>query len=261
MTLVFPPPDELLRFFFLTIRISALLLTMPLFGARIVPTQVKMVCVLMVSFGMYPAVPAVPLNISHDVGVLVLLAIGELLVGLMMGYVGQILFVGVQLGGELISQQMGLSLATIFDPQNASSISVVSNFQYIIAVLVFFSLSAHHWFFLALAESLHTVPLLESTITHKAPMALVHLVGKALVMAVKFAAPMLVALLLVTFGMGIMARLVPQLNIFVLSFPVNLGVGLLVLSLTLFYLLGELRSVFKSLGFELMGLVQLLGNG
>lgn len=92
-------------------------------------------------------------------------------------------------------------------------------------------------------------------------MALVQFVGKALVMAVKFAAPMLVALLLVTFGMGIMARLIPQLNIFVLSFPVNLGVGLLVLSLTLFYLLGELRSVFKSLGFELMEFVQLLGNG
>ena len=80
-------------------------------------------------------------------------------------------------------------------------------------------------------------------------------------MAIKLAAPVLVTLLLASFGLGIVARLVPQMNVFMLSFPVNLGTGLLVLSLTLFYLLGEIRLLFGQLGRELFAVVRLLGVG
>lgn len=261
MTLFLPALDELMRFFLLMVRLGAVVLTLPLLGSRTVPSQLKILFVLLLSLGLYPVVQAQHVVIPQSLGLLVLFVLGEAFVGMMIGFVGQILFVGVQLGGELISYQMGLSLATLFDPQNAVSSSLVTNFQYVLAVLIFFSLFAHHWFIVALAESLHMVPLLGFTISKAATMSLVTLLGKAFVVAIKLDAPIIVTLILVAIGMGIMARLVPQLNIFILSFPVNLGTGLLMLSLSLFYVLQVMRLLFGQLPRDLSLIIRLLGDG
>ena len=190
-----------------------------------------------------------------------LLMLGELCIGLMIGFVAQILFTGVQFGGEIINQQMGLSLANIFDPENGQQNSIVTNFQYILAVLIFFSVGAHHWFIYAMAESLHTVPLLGFTLAQGVVMSLVTLLGNACIMAIKIAAPVMATLFLTTLAMGLVARLVPQMNIFMLSMPVTLGVGLLVLGWALPYFLGGLRMLFEQLGRDFLLVIRLLGKG
>jgi flagellar biosynthetic protein FliR len=175
--------------------------------------------------------------------------------------VAQVLFTGIQFGGEIINQQMGLSLANIFDPENGQQNSIVTNFQYILAVLIFFSANAHHWFIYAMAESLHTVPLLGFTLTQSVVMSLVTLLGNACIMAIKIAAPVMATLFLTTLAMGLVARLVPQMNIFMLSLPATLGVGLLVLGWALPYFLGGLRMLFEQLGRDFLLVIRLLGKG
>jgi flagellar biosynthetic protein FliR len=260
MTLTIFSLEELWRVLFLTVRLSALLLALPFFNTRMLPAALKVICLVTLSVSFYPMVQPQPVPLPLGSVHLGLLVLGELFVGLLIGFVAQLLFVSIQLGGELLNQQMGLSLATILDPQNGQQSSVISNFQYILAVLLFFAMHAHHWFIVAMAESLHTIPLLGSRLPTTVMAFLLVTLAKACVAAVQIAAPIIAALLLANVGMGIVARLVPQMNVFILSFPVTIGVGLLMLIGTLPYYSGVLRGLFGQLQSSMRTIMQLLGG-
>jgi flagellar biosynthetic protein FliR len=260
MTLTLLTLEELWRFLFLTVRLSALLLALPFMSSRVVPAPLKVVLVVTLSCSFYPIVQhqslPLPLGPVH-VGWLIL---GELFVGLLIGFAAQIVFASIQLGGELMNQQMGFSLASILDPQNGQQSSVISNFQYILALLLFFAVQAHHWFIHGMAESLHAIPLLGSIIPTMLVPFLVGLLSKSFVVAVQIAAPVMAALLLANVGMGIVARLVPQMNVFILSFPVTIGVGMIMLAGTLPYYIGLLRGLFGQLSHNMRILIQMVAG-
>jgi flagellar biosynthetic protein FliR len=260
MTLTILSLEDLWRFLFVVVRLSAILLPLPFLGMRLIPAQLKVVLVLVMSVGVYPAVQTQPILIPLGPVHLVVLLLGELCIGLLIGLVAQVLFSGIQLGGELMNQQMGLSMASILDPENAQQSSVVTNFQYIVATLVFFSGSAHHWFIHAMAESLHMVPLLQVSVSQTMVSALVTLVGKAGVAAVQLAAPLVVTLVLTNIALGIVERLVPQMHMFLLGVPVSVGVGLLVLWCAQPYFLGTMQGLFTQLGRQLFTVMRLLGG-
>ena len=261
MTFAFFTLEDLWLFFCLTLRVGAIVMTLPFLGSRSLPAHFKILGIFCLSFGLYPAVPAQPFIMPQSPVHLGLLTLGEVLIGLLIGFVAQVLFTGIQLSGEIINQQMGLGLANIFDPENGQQNSIVTNFQYILAVLIFFSGDAHHWFIHAMAESLHAVPLLGFTLPQTVVALLVTLLGNACIMAIKIAAPVMATLFLATLAMGLVARLVPQMNIFMLSLPGNLGIGLLVLGLALPYFLGGLRTLFEQLGRDFLLVLRLLGKG
>jgi flagellar biosynthetic protein FliR len=261
MTLTILSLEELLRFLFLTVRLSALVMALPLFSGRIIPAPIKGVCIVALSVNFYPLVQQQPVPIPLGPVHLGLLILGELLVGMLIGFVAQILFAGIQLSGEIMNQQMGLSFANIVDPQNGQQSSLISNFQYIFAVLLFFSMQAHHWFIQAMAESLHAIPLLGSTVPTTVGTVIVRIFSQAFVVAVQIAAPIFATLLLVNIGLGIMARLVPQMNVFILGFPVTIGVGMIILIGALPYYTGGIRSLFGQLSSSMRTVIQLLGGG
>ena len=183
----------------------------------------------------------------------------EMLIGLTIGFVVQLLFAGIQLGGEIISQQMGLHMATIFDPHNTQQVSLVAHFQYVLAMCLFLSGSAHHWFIIAMAESLQSIPLADLSTSGDVLPVILTLLGKACVIAVQLAAPVSIALLLATLVLGVMARLVPQLNVFMLSFPATLGLGLVMLALALPTVMGGIQLAFGQLGNDLVQVIRVLG--
>lgn len=261
MTLTLLHLEELWRFLFLTVRLSALMFTLPFFSSRAIPASLKVVCIVTLSVSFYPIVQHQSVPMPFGPVHLGLLILGELLVGWLIGFVAQVLFASIQLGGELINQQMGLSLASILDPQNGQQSSIISNFQYILAFLLFLTLPAHHWVIRAMAESLHAIPLLGSTLPTSVVPFLVQLFSQAFVMAVQIAAPIMAALLLANVGMGIVARLVPQMNVFILSFPVTIGVGLIMLAGMLPYYTGSLQTLFGQLSRSMRTLMQMLAGG
>jgi flagellar biosynthetic protein FliR len=253
--------EELFRFLFLLVRLSAMVLTFPLLSSRMIPAHLKIVCIVVLSLSLYPAVRTQNIRLPQGPIHLGLLLLGELFIGMIIGFVAQVLFASIQLGGTLMNRQMGLSMANILDPNNGQQTPIVANFQYILAILLFFSMQMHHWFIYAMAESLHAIPLLEFTVSKTVLNPLVILLDKAFMMAINIAAPVIVTLLLANIALGIMARLVPQMNIFILSFSVNFGIGLVALGLALPYLLGSFRGWFEHLGRELFLVVRLLGRG
>lgn len=261
MTLSLFALDDVLRFWFLLVRLSAMVLTLPVLSFRIVPSHLKIVLVIALSVSLYPAVRTQHMPVLQGPLHLGMLILGELCLGMLVGFLVQVVFAGIQLGGMLMNQQMGLSMANILDPQNGQQTSIIENFQYVLAILLFFSVSAHHWFLYTMAESLHAMPLLGFRVPGDLARPLVALLGQAFIHAVKLAAPVMVALLLVNVAMGIVARLVPQMNVFTLSFPVNLGVGLIVFALALPFLMADMRQIYMQMGRDLMGFITMLGGG
>jgi flagellar biosynthetic protein FliR len=213
----------------------------------------------MLSVALYPLVQTQQVVIPQRLGHLGLIVVSEMLIGLTIGFVAQILFAGIQLGGEIISQQMGLNFATIFDPQNAHQVSLIAHFQDVLAMLLFLSGSAHHWFIIAMAESLQSIPLGALSASGAVLPVILTLLGKACVIAIQLAAPVSIALLLATLALGVIARLVPQLNVFALSFPATLGLGMVMLALALPALMGGIQLAFGQLGNDLVQVIRVLG--
>ena len=259
MTLSLLTPEILIVFLLLTIRIGAIVISLPLLDSRNLPAQLKVVLILMLSVALYPLVQTQQIMIPQRLGHLALVVVSEMLIGLTIGFVAQVLFAGIQLGGEIISQQMGLNMATIFDPTSAHQTSLVSHLQYVLAMLVFLSSSAHHWFIIAMAESLQSIPLAGLSASGAVLPVILTLLGKACVIAIQLAAPVSIALLLATLILGVMARLVPQLNVFMLSFPATLGLGLVMLALALPVVMGGIQLAFGQLGNDLVQVIRVLG--
>ena len=259
MTLSLLTPEILIVFLLLTIRIGAIVLSLPLLNSRNIPAQLKVMLILMLSVALYPLVQTQQVVIPQRLGHLGLVVVSEMLIGLTIGFVAQILFAGIQLGGEIIGQQMGLNFATIFDPQNAHQVSLIAHFQDVLAMLLFLSGSAHHWFIIAMAESLQSIPLGALSASGAVLPVILTLLGKACVIAIQLAAPVSIALLLATLVLGVIARLVPQLNVFALSFPATLGLGMVMLALALPALMGGIQLAFGQLGNDLVQVIRVLG--
>ncbi|HSX83449.1 MAG TPA: flagellar biosynthetic protein FliR [Candidatus Saccharimonadia bacterium] len=259
MTLSLLTPEILIVFLLLTIRIGAIVLSLPLLNSRNIPAQLKVMLILMLSVALYPLVQTQQVVIPQRLGHVGLVVVSEMLIGLTIGFVAQILFAGIQLGGEIIGQQMGLNFATIFDPQNAHQVSLIAHFQDVLAMLLFLSGSAHHWFIIAMAESLQSIPLGALSASGAVLPVILTLLGKACVIAIQLAAPVSIALLLATLVLGVIARLVPQLNVFALSFPATLGLGMVMLALALPALMGGIQLAFGQLGNDLVQVIRVLG--
>jgi flagellar biosynthetic protein FliR len=260
MTLSLFTPDTLLLFLLLTVRLGAIVMSLPLLNSRQVPSQIKILFTLMLSVGLYPLIQTQHVVLPQRLAHLGVVIVGELLIGVTIGFVAQVLFAGIQLGGELMSQQMGLNIASVFDPHQAQQVSLMAHFHYTLTMLVFLSGSAHHWFIVAMAESLHSIPLAGFTASGAVLPVVLALLGKACVIAIQLAAPVSVALLLANLGLGILARMVPQLNLFMLSFPVTLGIGVLILGLALPQLMAGIQLAFGQLGNDLAQIIHVLGT-
>lgn len=252
--------NKLFYFVLLSIRISAIFFTVPFVESRSVPIKVKLILIILLSIIIYPTLKNQEIEFPENSIVLTISILGELFIGFIIGLVTQILFMSMYLASEIISQQMGFSIASTFNPNLNSSSSVITNFQYMLTMLIFFSTYGHHVFIFTIAESLKVVPLLEFSMSNALGIELIDLLRKAFVLAIKLAIPLIVTLIVVAIGMGIIARLVPQLNIFIINFPINIAVGLFVLSIMLFYFLEQFRMLFGELENSIFSMLNLLSH-
>ena len=158
---------------------------------------------------------------------------GEVLMGALIGFVIVALFAAVQLAGQSIGIQMGFAAASQFDPTSQSSSVVIAQFQFVVATLLFFSLDGHHRAIEALAASFTRVPLLHAQCSGGVMELIFNLTAAVFVAAVSVATPVIVAMLLTNLGLGILARTLPQMNVFMVAFPLQITVGLVGIGLTL----------------------------
>ncbi|MBN2644247.1 MAG: flagellar biosynthetic protein FliR [Desulfuromonadaceae bacterium] len=215
------------------VRVVALFASMPVFSSGQTPARVKLGLAILVTFLIFPLVDfTLPENTFAPVP-LALLVANESLMGIMMGFMSRLVFTAVEFGGTIVGYQMGFAAANVYDPQNQHQVSLMSQFQNVIAILVFLAVDGHHIFIRVLADSYVLAPPGMLDFSGQVVPYIMELSSQMFVLAVRFSAPVLAVLLLSGLVLGLMSRIFPQLNVFMLSFPINIGLSFVILGLTM----------------------------
>ena len=243
-------------FIFILLRVSSIVVTMPILGNRTVPVRVKGGLSLMIVFLLFPFVK---LHISPlDMLPLALGMAGEVVIGVIIGLTGRLVFAGVQLAGQLAGFQMGFAIVNVFDPITSTQVSIIAQFQYLLAMLLFLAVDGHHLFLYAIAESYRIVPVLGFHFSGELTQAIVELSKDIFIVAIKTGAPVITMLLMISVGFGLIARTVPQINILIVGFPVKIAVGLICIGLALPVFARMVGSIFLNFGDKLNLLFHLM---
>jgi len=242
------------KFLICTARIAALVGSMPVFSGAQTPMRFKAALAIAVSLVVFPLVlPLLPNLVFEPFSLGILLA-KEVLLGVMVGFMARLIFTAVEFGGTIIGYQMGFAAANVFDPQNQRQNSLMSQFQNVFAIMIFLAVNGHHMLLRAMIESFRMLPPGAEDFGHDAIFHLMELTSRMFVLGVKFSAPILAVLLLSGLILGIMARVFPQLNVFMLSYPINIGLAFLVMGLTLNFVADLLKREFFLLGGQILEL-------
>lgn len=258
MDLPFIPLQQFQDFLLCLARVIALVAAIPAFTSSQVAGRIKIGLAVMTSLLLFPAMAPFTPKVALPLTEFGLLIVNEVLVGVMIGLVTQMVFAAINFGGTVIGYQMGFAAANIFDPQTTQQLSLMSQFVNILALMAFLALDVHHFFFRAIIESYTVLPPGYLDFSQGAVQELMRLASHMFVLGVKFSAPVLALLLITNLVLGILARVFPQLNVFMLSFPLNIGIAFLVISLTLGATFSVLRREFDTMGENIINLLFLL---
>jgi len=259
--LPFPSPREVIFFMLVLSRVAGIFAAMPVFGGRSVPNRIKVIVVFMITLVCFPTLSVTMPQVPPDVFSLALLALTELMVGLTLAFITQIIFAAVEFSGQIIGMQMGLTISSIIDPSRGTQTQIMSVVQTLFATLLFLSLNIHHIFIRAIIDSFRVIPLGGWRLSGELITFLVQSTSDVFIIGIRLAAPVMVALLLTTVALGIMARAFPQMNIFMISLPLNIGLGLIVLGMTITIFFHVLEVSFGQLKGQIETLFRLMAKG
>lgn len=233
----------------------------PVLSSPNLPRQIKVTFTLILSFLIFPQVSmAKVFSLPNHWIVYVLSLTGEIGLGLILGYAIRLLFVGIELAGQIIGLQMGLSMAEFIDPVTTQEVSVISQFKNLLALMIFLGINAHYAFLRTMVDSFELVPPGVFTLSFPFVRTVVKMTGDVFALALKAGAPIILTLLLVQIIMGVINRVIPQINIFMISLPLKIGVGLLVIGLSIPYLLYFLEGIFGQVYQNLIFLLKMVGG-
>lgn len=255
----FPDVAEFVLFTLVLGRMAGLFSAIPLFGGKGVPARIKIVVIFVMALLFFPIVRTLLPKVPEDTFSLGLLVVREVLIGLSLGLLSQVIFSAVEFCGQFVGMQMGFTTASLFDPTMGTQLSVLSVFENLLATLLFMSFGMHHLFLRAIVESYQIVPLGAWHMSSELLAFVVATTGGIFVLAIKLAAPLMASLLAATVSLGVMARVFPQMNIFMMSFPLNIGLGFIVLGITVTVFLYILGNAFAALTHQITTLFRLFG--
>jgi flagellar biosynthetic protein FliR len=221
--------SQFIVFIMIFARVASMIAVAPLFGHQAIPTQIKVALAAFLAFVLFPMQASMAFKVDIKIIGIVVLVLQEICVGLLIGFAIGLIFDGIRYAGELIGFDMGFSIASVYDPETNSSMPIISEMLYTFMALLFLSLNGHHFVLQAVQLSYKAAPIGSFTMSMVLSDKLIHLTGLMFVIGVKFAAPAMVAMFLTNIALGIMTRVVPQMNIFGVAFPLKIGVGLIVL--------------------------------
>lgn len=216
-------------------RTSGIFLAAPAVSSPMVPSLVKVLACASVAFCLMPvaAQGQGELMLSTTWLGFGLAAAKELLVGLALGLFALMAYSGVQIAGELVSEQMGFAMSVEVDPTTESEMTVISQFATVLALLLFMAVDGHHWLLGALAKSYERLPVGTFELREVTMTRIVNGFSRMFESGIVLSAPVLCATLLTTFAVGIVARVVPQIDTLAMSFPLRVAIGLMVLGAAL----------------------------
>ncbi|MEE9518451.1 MAG: flagellar biosynthetic protein FliR [Candidatus Adiutricales bacterium] len=249
---------ELMAFILILIRVSVILAIVPIFGSSIIPGQVKIAMMLVLSYFLWTILEMDVSAFPRDfIGFAPLVAI-EAIIGLSIGILIRTIFAGVQLAGQLTGYQMGMAIANVIDPQTGTQTSILAEFSYIMALFVFLAVNGHYLVIRGLVESFELVTPGRFTQSQALFDLIMNVASRMFVIAVKIGAAPFAVLFFTKVSMGIVAKAVPQLNVLFVGLPLYIMIGLFVFGLSLTFFPTILIEAFVELETNIITLLRLI---
>ncbi|CAH1056165.1 Flagellar biosynthetic protein FliR [Paenibacillus pseudetheri] len=230
-------------------RITAFFVVVPVFSSQGVPTTFKIGISFFVALVVFSA-NGTGITIPQDFSY-ILLIMREVLIGLLLGFIGYLMFMAIQTAGSFIDIQIGFGIANVIDPMTGTSAPILGNFKYMIALLMFLSMNGHHHLLDAIVYSYKWIPMNNDLFLRMVDGSLseflVRTFAQSFVLAFQMSAPLVTALFLTDVGLAFLARTAPQYNVFVIGVPLKIIIGIALLLV----LMPGLAVLFQNL-FEIM---------
>lgn len=234
-------------------RVGMMLMVMPVFGGRLVPARVRILTAVVIAAILVPVIPPMP-AVDPLSAESIAISAQQLAIGMVMGFMLQLVFGALVIGGHAIAMSMGLGFASMVDPQNGVNVPVIGQYYVTLATLLFLVLDGHLVLITVLAESFHQLPVAAHGLTRETFLTLAHWGTRMFAGGVLIAVPALIALMLTNIAFGVVSRAAPQLNVFGVGFPVTLTFGFVVIYLTLSNLVPQFQALLHDAFTLLSGL-------
>lgn len=244
-------------FMFPLARILGLLATAPVYQNAALSMQMRLILGLSIVLALAPALPPMPtVPAGSWVGLMIMAQ--QTLIGIVMGFTLRLIFAAIDMAGELIGLQMGLSFATFYDPMTSGQTPVVTEFISLTATLIYLAMNGHLLTLSALAESFSLFPVSTQFFAIKGLGSMLAWAATLFSSGVLLSLPLITALLIANLALGVLARVAPTLNLFAVGFPVTIIAGFIVLTLSLPYLGSALEKLYAQ-SFSALGQVMRAG--
>lgn len=213
-------------------RVSGIVLAAPLFSGSVIPAQIKALLVAAISMAVFPLLGPgvrVPLTLGTAVAGLV----GELALGLLIGFGVSLILAGVQLAIQTVSQQAGLALGEVFNPMLETSAPIAAELYFYVCMVVFVTIGGHRALVRALLDSFAAIPPMAFRVDADITALLVELLAVSFILAVRVGGPLILALLLAFLTLGFLSRTMPQLHLLSIGFPIKIALAILFMAMTI----------------------------
>ena len=252
--------NQFIQFLLIFARITGTLTSAPVFGSKAIPVIARVGLAILLSLFLLPMSTLAAHRQPTSVILVAWWLMIELIYGLSAGFVASLFMQSVQMAGQLIDMQIGFGMVNVFDPQFGQQVPLVGNFKFLMAMSVFLALQGHHMIISAMAENFRAVPLGVQLQLDNAAEFMINAVANMFVMALKISLPVMGTVLMTDVALGILARIMPQMNVFVVGITGKLLVGLFMLFLILPFYVSFLEVGFEGVYRDFTLILEILGK-
>ena len=249
-------------FILILVRVTGLFVISPIFGRNNLPTIMK------IGISITVALILLPLKINtfyldiDSISTLIFLSISEFLIGIIIGFIAFIYFSTVYLAGTIVDIQMGFGMVNIMDPQTNAQMPLMGGFYNILITLVFLTINGHHELIKSLIYSYEILPIgLNISVNQHLISYLIKIFTDIFILAFQLSAPILISIFLINVILGILARTMPQMNIFVVGMPLKIALGIIIILLSLRFFIPYSETLFHKMFESIHELMQILSKG
>jgi flagellar biosynthetic protein FliR len=216
------------------VRVSVLVFLLPILITEEVPTRFKAGLSFFLSIVIFPALPAASIPIPANLMAYILLALKEIYIGAVMGFAGTFIFAGLRFAGAWIDSETGFNMTQIMNPMAGEEDTALAHLIFILFILILLETGGHVFYLQALAESFRLIPL---TGAHMASGGMVAvfatMTAESFLLGMKVAAPVVATLFVSSIALAIIARIMPQMNVWMVGMPMKIALGMMTLMFAL----------------------------
>ncbi len=242
------------------LRILAAFISAPIFSDRSIPVVVKIFLAFIIAYIIFSVRDNSTTKIEIGLFWLFTNAVKEIITGLLIGYSLNLAFYGFSYAGSLIGFDMELSMAEVLNPLDNSNTNIIGEIIYMAAILIFFLINGHHFLIRSLAYSFTIIPLGKYSVTKPVFDLLIKYSAGIFVIAIKISAPFLISFFLVNVAEGIVARVIPQMQVLFVVQPLKISLGFVLLIFCTPLMIFAIKNLLQSFEDNLFTLVKAMGS-